>query len=61
MAREFLTRAANWLGPVKSEYRAAGIPPLQRSLLEMVKRETEMLASLNDPNGIYALCDCEVE
>ena len=39
----------------------ASLPPVQRSLLDFVRRETEMLSSLNDPNGVYALCDCEVE
>ncbi len=43
------------------DFRGAGLPPIQRSLLQMVRRETEMLARLNDPNGVYALCDCEVE
>ncbi len=61
MARQFLTRAADWFGPVETDFRGAGLPPIQRSLLEMVRRETEMLASLNDPNGVYAICDCDLE
>lgn len=61
MARQFLSRASDWLGPAELDFRGGGLPPIQRSLLEMVRRETEMLASLNDPNGVYALCDCEVE
>ncbi len=59
MMRLFLTRAATWMG--EPSFRGAGLPTFQRSLLDFVRRETEMLASLNDPNGIYALCDCEVE
>jgi protease-4 len=61
LARQFLTRAADWLGPVETGYRGGVIAPIQRSLLELVERQTEMLAGLNDPNGVYALCDCEVE
>ena len=61
LARQFLSRAADWFGPAELGFRAGGIPPIQRSLLEMVRREAEMLASLNDPNGVYAICDCEVE
>ena len=61
MARQFLTRASDWFGPAESTFRGAGVPPIQRSLLDLVRRETEILSSLNDPNGIYALCDCEVE
>jgi protease-4 len=61
LLRMFLTRTAAWLGPAEASYHRAGLPTLQRSLLDFVQRETEALASLNDPNGIYALCDCEVE
>ena len=61
MMRQFLTRAVAWFGPAETSFRGAGMPAIQRSLLDFVRRETEMLASLNDPNGIYAFCDCEVE
>ncbi len=61
MAREFLTRAGDWFGPAGTTIRGGGMPSIQSSLLEFVRRETEMLSSLNDPNGVYALCDCEVE
>ena len=61
LARQFLSRATTWFGPAETDFRGAGIPPIQRSLLDLVRRETEMLSSLNDPNGVYALCDCEVE
>ena len=61
MARQFLSRTADWFGPTATEIRGGGVPPIQRSLLELVRHETEMLASLNDPNGVYALCDCEVD
>ena len=61
LARQFLTRIAGWVGPAELDLHGGAVAPIQRSLLEMVKRETEMLASLNDPNGVYAICDCEVE
>ena len=61
LARQFLTRAAGWLGGAEADFRAARVPPIQRSLLDFVRQETEMLGGLNDPNGIYALCDCELE
>ena len=61
LMRQLLSRAADWLGPAQVDFRGGGIPPIRRSLLQMVERETEMLASLNDPNGIYAICDCDVE
>lgn len=61
MMRQFLTRAATWIGPAEASFRRAGLPTFQRSLLDLVRRETEALASLNDPSGIYALCDCELE
>ena len=61
MMRQFLSRAVDWFGPVETDYRGGGFKPIQQSLLEALERETEMLASLNDPNGIYAICDCEID
>jgi protease-4 len=61
MARQFLSRATEWFGPAETTFRGAGVPTIQRSLLDLVRRQAEMLSSFNDPNGIYALCDCAVE
>jgi len=61
MLYQMLSRSADWLGPGEEALRTAGIPPVRQSLLEFVRREVEMLSNLNDPNGIYALCDCDME
>jgi protease-4 len=61
LARQLLTRVTGWIDPTEATLHGAGVPPIRQSLLDLVRRETEMLASLNDPNGVYALCDCEVE
>ncbi len=36
------------------------VPPIQRPRLDLVFREAEMLAGINDPNRVYSLCDSEV-
>lgn len=61
MVHQLLSRAADWFGPAETTIRGGGIPPVRRSLLALVRRETEMLSRLNDPNGVYAICDCEIE
>ena len=60
LANRLLTRASAWLG--QEPLRIAGpVPPAGAALMELVKREAELLSILDDPNGVYALCFCEVE
>ena len=61
MAAQFLTWAAQELGPVASFSGAGFVPPAREALLEILRREAELLSSLNDPNGVYALCFCELD
>ena len=54
---DLLTRAAAWLGPERTARR----PAIQRAFYDFLRRQSEMLGSLDDPGGLYALCFCEVE
>ncbi len=55
---ELLSGAAAFAG----EHRLTVSPgPLESSLRRWLRREAELLADLNDPHGLYALCLCEVE
>ena len=55
---ELLTRAAAWLPRPQSWARR---PALPEAVSDFVRRQSEMFRALDDPNGLYALCFCEVE
>ncbi len=61
MAERFLTRTADLFAPEHGAARAAPVPALRAGLLELLQREAKLLAMLDDPQGIYALCYCEVD
>ncbi len=61
MALQFLSRTAAWLGPDLGAVRNGSVAAVRQALFDILRREAETLAGLNDPNGVYALCFCEVE
>lgn len=64
MMIELLTRAADLFAPSARSVRANSLvnsPPIHEAFYEFFRRQAETLASLDDPNGVYALCFCEVE
>ncbi len=58
MMLDLLTRAADWFGETS---RAIRRPAPQNTFYDFLRRQSEMLGSLDDPGGLYALCFCEVE
>ncbi len=58
---DLLTRANAWFGPDPGMRAVVRNPPLHEAFFDFVGRQAKMLAELNDPNGIYALCLCEIE
>lgn len=52
---DLIARASTVFGPTER----LRTPSLQTRLLDVLRAQTEMLESLNDPNGTYAHCLCE--
>ncbi len=61
LLRNLLSRAGGRLAPELRPARRGHAAPVRDSLLELLRREAETLAALNDPSGVYALCFCAVE
>jgi len=57
LVADLLARAAAVFGP-REQLRT---PTLQQRFVDFLEEQTDTLASLNDPHGIYAHCLCEVE
>lgn len=57
LVADLLARASVLTGP-QERLRT---PSLRQRFVDFLDEQTEMMASLNDPNGMYAHCLCEVE
>jgi protease-4 len=54
---DLLTRVATVVGRIETRRR----PSVQERLLDFLDRQTDLLRTLDDPNGLYAHCLCVVE
>lgn len=55
---DLLTRSASWIAPVA---RTARSSPMVDSLTRFLSEQGRKLARFNDPKGIYAHCQCEID